>query len=495
MRQEGKDEAVPPLSRPVSWIYGFGSIAYGVKDNGFSYFLMFYYNQVLGLSASLAGTAILIAMIFDAISDPLVGVWSDNTHSRLGRRHPFMYASVFPVSFVYFFLWNPPVESLGTYGLFAYLTVAAVLVRFFITLYEIPSTSLVAELTEDYDMRTKLLSLRYMFGWYGGLAMAFLMWKVLGVEYGMDSAEAFRIYGSLGALAMLVATACSALGLHQRIPYLKKPPPPEPFALGKLLRNIRVTLSNRNFLALFLAGLFAAIGAGVSTNFNTYINTHFWEFTPDQVGNIILALFLSALLAAVLSPRLTALFDKKASAIGIYAVSIVYGPLPIILRLLGWFPGNESPWLFPIMVVHQVTEVTLIVMFGIVQSSMLADIVEENEARTGRREEGLFFAARTFAAKATSGVGAFLAGMALDLIAFPADAVPGEVSDEVLFDLGLIYGPSLMVLYVLALVAISFYGITRTEHDDRVASLRDGSESGAVGAESSVTPGTGDGKD
>ena len=491
MKDQRGGASAPPLLRRTSWLYGFGSVAYGVKDNGFSYFLMFYYNQVLGLSASLAGTAILIAMIFDAISDPLVGVWSDNTHSRLGRRHPFMYASVFPVSFVYFFLWNPPVDSLSSFGLFLYLTVASVLVRFFITLYEIPSTSLVAELTEDYDTRTKLLSLRYMFGWYGGLAMAFLMWKVLGVSYGMDSAEAFRIYGSLGALAMLGATALSAAGLHRRIPYLKQPPPPQPFALRRLLGNIRVTLSNRNFLSLFLAGLFAAIGAGVSTNFNAYINTHFWEFSPDQVGNIVLALFLSAFMAAVLSPRLTARFDKKASAMGIYAVSIVYGPLPIILRLLGWFPDNESAWLFPVMVVHQVTEVTLIVMFGIVQSSMLADIVEENEARTGRREEGLFFAARTFAAKATSGVGAFLAGMALDWIAFPVDAVQGEVSPTVLFDLGLIYGPSLMILYVLALGAISFYGITRTQHDDRVESLRVASE-GEVGesAETAVVSGS-----
>ncbi len=461
----------PPLTRKTSWLYGVGSIAYGVKNNGFSYFLMFYYNQVLGLPASLAGTAILIAMIFDAISDPLVGVWSDNTHSRWGRRHPFMYASVLPVTFVYFFLWNPP-EDLSQFALFLYLTVAAVLVRFFITLYEIPSTSIVAELTDDYDERTRLLSLRYMFGWYGGIAIAFLMWKVFGVTYGMGSAEAYRIYGSVGALAMFFATGVSALGLHGRIPYLKQPPPRETFSLGRLVRNIRITLSNRNFAALFLAGLFAAIGAGVSTNFNTYINRYFWEFTSDQVGNIVLSLFLSAMLAAILAPRITARFDKRNSAIGIYAISIVYGALPIVLRLLGWFPENGNPWLFWIMLVHQVSDVTLIVMFGIVQSSMLADIVEDSEARTGRREEGLFFAARTFAEKATSGLGAFFAGIALEIIQFPTDAVPGQVPEGVLFDLGLLYGPALMIFYTMALISITFYRITRSAHDHRVATLR-----------------------
>ncbi len=75
----------PPITTRVRWLYGVGSVAYGVKDAGFAYFLRFYYNQVLGLPGALAGSAILIAMIFDALVDPLIGFWSDSTHSRLGR--------------------------------------------------------------------------------------------------------------------------------------------------------------------------------------------------------------------------------------------------------------------------------------------------------------------------------------------------------------------------------------------------------------------------
>ena len=110
-------------------------------------------------------------------------------------------------------------------------------------------------------------------------------------------------------------------------------------------------------------------------------------------------------------------------------------------------------------------------MFGIVQSSMLADIVEHSEASTGRREEGLFFAARTFAAKATSGVGAFVAGIALEIIEFPKDAAPGTVDPDIVWNLGFIYGPSLMAFYVLALISISFYRITRDGHSERVTAL------------------------
>ena len=462
---------MPRITSRTRWVYGFGSIAYGVKDNGFSYFLMFYYNQVLDLPGTYAGTAILIAMLLDAVSDPLVGFWSDNTRSRWGRRHPFMYASAFPVAFVYFFLWNPPVEHLSQMGLAVYLTCGAVLVRQFITLYEIPSTAIVAELTDDYDERTRLLSLRYMFGWFGGLAIAFLMWRVFMTLWGVDQPKTFQVYGTFGAIAIFIAIMASSAGLHAQIPYLRKPPERQSYAVTQVLSDVRRTLSNRNFLALFVAGLFAAVGAGVSTNFNTYINTHFWAFTPEQVSWIVLSLFVSAGLAAMLAPIVTRRFDKKASALGIYGISIVYGAAPVLLRLMEWFPSNGSPWLFPIMMAHQISEVTLIIMFGIVQSSMLADIVEESEMSTGRREEGLFFSARTFAAKATSGIGAFFAGVALDLIAFPRTAAVGEVPQEVLFNLGLIYGPSLMILYFLALSSISFYRIGRRDHAQRVVTL------------------------
>jgi len=460
----------PVITSKVRWLYGFGSIAYGVKDNGFSYFLLFYYNQVLGLSGAYAGAAILIAMIFDAVSDPLVGVWSDNTHSRWGRRHPFMYASALPVAVVYYFLWNPP--ELSQFHLFLYLTVAAILIRFFITLYEIPSTGIVAELTDDYDERTRLLSFRYMMGWYGGLTMALLMWGVFMVMHGDRSETTFRVYGTVGAIAMFVSIMGSSLGLHKYIPYLKAPPERDSYAISGIVKDLIVTVSNRNFGALFFAGLFAAIGAGVSTNFNAYINLHFWEFTPEQVRWIILGLFASAALAAYLAPRITQRFDKKRSAMGIYAVGIVFGAAPVLLRLAGFFPENDSPYLYPIMVGHAMLDVTLIVMFGIVQSSMLADIVEHSEVTTGRREEGLFFAARTFAAKATSGVGAFIAGIALDLISFPKGAAPGEVPPEVIWNLGFIYGPSLMIFYMMALGSISFYKITRDGHNGRVVTMK-----------------------
>ena len=156
----------------------------------------------------------------------------------------------------------------------------------------------------------------------------------------------------------------------------------------------------------------------------------------------------------------------------IYGFQICFAALPYLLRLTSWFPENSNEWVYPLIWAQTLTKVVVIVMFGIVQSSMLADIVEHSQETTGRREEQLFFASRSFAQKAKSGVGAFIAGIALDIISFPKGAEMGTVDPDIVWNLGFIYGPMLMLFYFLALASISFYQITRSGHDGRVERLR-----------------------
>ena len=160
--------------------YGFGSVAYGIKDNGFATFLLFYYNQILGLSGDLAGLAIFIALVFDAVTDPIAGSVSDRWRSPMGRRHPFMYASALPlaISFVFLFMPMVSIESAGQMGLFAWMAVFTVLTRASMTLYHVPHMALGAELSEDYDERTVLVAVRHFFG-----AVGFLATYVIGFGY------------------------------------------------------------------------------------------------------------------------------------------------------------------------------------------------------------------------------------------------------------------------------------------------------------------------
>ena len=133
---EGQDR----VSLASKVFFGSGSISEGTKNTAFNVFLLFYYNQVLGLPGTLSGGAIFLALCVDAVTDPLVGSISDNLHSRWGRRHPFMYVSALPMAICFYLLFSPP-DGLSEMGLFTWLTVFAVGVRTSMTLYSIPSNS------------------------------------------------------------------------------------------------------------------------------------------------------------------------------------------------------------------------------------------------------------------------------------------------------------------------------------------------------------------
>jgi len=455
--------------------YGFGAVAYGVKDNGFAYFLLLYYNQVLGLPAESVGAAIMMALIFDALSDPIVGYASDNLHSRWGRRHPFMYSAVLPVGLSYFFLWNPPTALEGTM-LFVYLVVLAILVRTFITLYEIPSASLVAELTDEYDERTSMLSYRYFFGWWGGLTMAVAAYFVFlqpTPEYpiGQLNRLGWRNYGLTASLIMVFAILVSSIGTHRHIPFLQQPPPKQPFSVRRTFSELRETLSNRSFLVLFVSAIFGAMAAGLGTSLNIYFGTYFWELTPSQLGVLALGPFISSAVALAVAPRISYRMGKRQGAILIFGLATIGAPLPIVGRLVGLMPANGSPALVPTLFVFGVVEVALIVIASILIASMVADTVEDSQLATGRRSEGVFFAARSFIMKAVHGVGVLTATMLLTAIEFPQGARPGEVDSGVIWNLGTLYAPSVFVLYVLSLVFIAAYRISRESHEANLRKL------------------------
>jgi glycoside/pentoside/hexuronide:cation symporter, GPH family len=455
--------------------YGFGSVAFGVKDNGFAFFLLLYYNQVLGLPQRWVGFGIMVALVLDAVSDPIVGYLSDNLHSRWGRRHPFMYASALPVAVSYFFLWNPP-SALSGGALFAYFLCMAVLVRTFITFYEIPSAALVAELSPDYDQRTSMISFRFFFGWWGGLTIAVLAYSIFLQPnevhaVGVLNPGGYRTYGFVASIIMAAAILISSLGTHRHIPHLKQPPPPQPLTVRRALREVRETLLHRSFVTLFAAAFFGSMAAGLSAALNIYFNTYFWELTSDQITVLVIAYFPAALAALFMTPRLSARLDKKPAAIVVSLLAITLSPVPIVLRLLGWFPANGSPALLPMLLLFGIVEVTLLISSSILVSSMVADVVEDSEISTGRRSEGVFFAARSFVQKAVSGVGIFLSAVLLSVIDFPANARPGEIDASIIDRLGRVYAPALVILYLISLAFLSAYRISRASHEENLRRL------------------------
>ena len=156
----------PPLTPGMRHWYGLGQAAEGLLSFSFSYFLIFYYTGVVGLSGRLAGVAVLISLLFDAVTDPLAGVVSDRAHSRWGRRHPFLYASALPMAVTFLLTWLPP-RGMGELALFTWLVALSVLARLFLTLFYVPHTALGAELSRDYEERNRVVATRQFFGRVG----------------------------------------------------------------------------------------------------------------------------------------------------------------------------------------------------------------------------------------------------------------------------------------------------------------------------------------
>ncbi len=469
-----------PHIKPSIWTkiaYGFGSVAYGIKDNGFKYFLLIFYAQVVGLDARLVSFAIMIALIADAFSDPIVGYWSDNFRSKWGRRHPFMYAAAIPIAISFYFLWHPP-EGWSQQGLFWYVVLLSIAIRTFITFYETPSAALAPELTDDYDERSSLLSWRYYFGWTGGNAMTVITFAIIfplfvtaTIANGQFNPESYRTYGLIGSILIFAAIMISALGTHSYIPHLKQPPPKRRLTLGLIFREIFETLASRSFMALFIAALFGFVASGLAAGLAFYFATYFWGLSSEQIGVVTFCVFISAVLGAGLAPWVTRTLGKKRGAIIIGLIAFLGAPAPIFLRVLGLLPGNESPFIFPFVVVTSTIDVGLIICYQILAASMIADLVEDAELKTGRRSEGLFFAASTFVRKFGEGFGIVLAGFVITGVGLATGAQQGQVSDETLWRLGATYVPVILGLWMTMIAVISFYRLTREGHEDNLRQL------------------------
>ncbi|MGY4397919.1 GPH family glycoside/pentoside/hexuronide:cation symporter [Sphingomonas sp. UYAg733] len=472
--------AEPTLARPsttTKFAYGFGSMASGVTETGFNYFLLIFYSQVIGIDARLVGLAITASLMIDAFIDPIAGYWSDNLRSRWGRRHPFMYAAALPAALSYLMLWNPP-AGWDLHQTFWYLLVLGVLIRIFMTFYETPSSALAPELADDYDERSSILSWRLFFGWSGGNVMTVLMFAVIfpaavtaTIPNGQFNREAYVQYGVICAVLIFFAIMVSAIGTHSRIAGFSPAPPKRRITVTTIFREMYQTLADRSFVALFAAAMLGAIATGLAASLTFYFTTYFWGFNSAQIGIIVVGVFVSAALGSGIAPIVSRRMGKKRGAMIIGLIAFLGAPLPIVLRLIGVLPENGDPAVFWLVFVTNTLDTGLIICFQILTAAMIADLVDQSELRTGRRSEGVFFAAVTFVRKTVLGLGLIAASLILTLADFPVGARQGQVSADTLWRLGAYYVPTILALWLGMIAVLSLYRLERSDHEDNLRRL------------------------
>lgn len=468
--------ALPPVRRlpaPTLLAYGAGTIAYGVKDLCFSSFLLLFYNQVIGLPAAQVGFAIMCALLLDAVIDPAIGFFSDRTRGRWGRRHPWMYASALPIAAGWLLLWNPP--ALSHNAMLVWVFATAVIVRTAVSAYEVPSQALSAELSADYDERTRIMAYRYLFGWGGGMAMMILAYAWFlaagpGQEHGQLDRGGYPAFALGGAVLMVAAILVSALGTHRQIASL----PTQEIArqsIGKNFRDLIETVRNRAFATLMAAGLCYYSAQGISFALSNYLYAHVWLFPAGAYQVLALVLFAGVVAAFLVAPAVARRTGKPVAAMAFMLGAGFFLTLPYWLRLAGLFPVPDSPAMLPLLFAIFWLNVLCGAGSTMLGASMMADVVEDSAMHTGRRSEGVFFAGSFFVQKCTSGLGIFAAGVILALADFPAAATPGAVPGAAIDRLSVLFILSYAVLAGGAAFFYRRFPFGKAEHLARVAVL------------------------
>ncbi|MGI9264137.1 MAG: MFS transporter, partial [Gammaproteobacteria bacterium] len=464
-----------PLGASSRWIYGSAGTAYGVFYNS-HYFVLIFYSQILGMDPALAGLAVGIGLVFDAITDPLVGYLSDNTHSRWGRRHPWLIASVLPLGASFYFLWHPPGFVEGDLLLFGWLALCNVTMRTSITMFLVPAYAMVAELTDDYDERTRLLTGFSMFFSIVSNGMSILMyaiWLVPTEEIpdGVLNPEGYQNAVLFGALALVISVLVFSIGLRRYIPTLRQYQIKKSLGVRQFYRQVADVFKSQSARMTTAAGVMYSAGNGVYAVLWVYIYSFFWEFTGEQIAIIVMPMALAALFLPPVVQRLTYGREKKNVAIIAIVGGMSVNVIPIALRLLGLFPENGSEALFWILMVAGFFETIFFLVYDVSWRSMIADLTERMELETGRRNEGVISSSITFINKCADGLGTLIGGIVLSLIAFPTETSVGEVPQNIIDKLGLGYGPLVSLIWLGAVLALARYRISRARHLDMLERL------------------------
>jgi Na+/melibiose symporter-like transporter len=464
-----------PLSFSAKLFQGLGSIPDTVKNWVLNTFALFYYSQLLGLDAFLVSVILAIAMIFDSITDPLIGAFSDNLRTRWGRRHPLMLAAALPLGLGIYLIFTPP-AGLSDSWLAAWLLLCLVLTRGMMTLYFVPWAAIASELSDDYHERTSVMAHRYAVGWAIGVGFPLFVYSMLlpsteAYPVGQMNIDAYPMVGLAAALLLTGGALATGLLTLREVPFLRQhASAPAAFSLRLIFQDLIRALKNGQFALIFVIVIMISAIGGTTTNLGLYMNTFFWGFDTDDLRWFSLSA-VGAVIAFPLIALIQRRWEKKQIILLCALTSLVDGVILINLRFLDVLPQNGDPLLLVILVSMGVVAVAIAVVQGVISASLLADVLDQHELETGYRQEGMFNAALSFSGKAVSGVGIVLGGLIITLIEFPLQTAPDMVPENIIFRLGLVVGVLLPLLYLIPIALVTRLNITEAVHADIRAQL------------------------
>ncbi len=460
-------DAEIPLSRPgtisllTKILYGIGEVAITMKMALFGLFILFFYNTVMGLPALWVGVASAVGLVVDAVTDPYIGYRSDASRSRYGRRHSFMLVGALTMGVSFWMIWAPP-RGMSQAGLFLWLLTSVSLFRVTSAFFRIPYLSLGAELSDDYHERTAIVGFRSFFGLVGSLLAASLSFYLFfpNTGIGVDPKLSYEGYPRLGLAFGAAMTAAALVGILGTWAYrfLNVRPPGGRPTLASFASASRLALRNASFRKVWLSFSLFFVAVVLNGSMSIHFLTWYVRISDSTVLSRLQALFYLSALAGVgfwvwaakrTEKRTLYMTSTSIAALLMGSSPLIFGegsvfgignarPLAALSALAGFFAS--ALWVIP--------------------SSMVADIADDDEARTGLRREGLFFGILNFGEKVAAGL-AVLAGGAL--IDYVARLVPGEPAQSAatISRIGWIFGGVPAMLLFLAVIVVAGYRLDR----------------------------------
>ncbi|MFH1825718.1 MAG: MFS transporter [bacterium] len=373
--------------------YSFGAIAMALSSQAFATYIIFFYVDVIKMPAYLAAVGMLIFGVWNALNDPLAGYISDHTHSRWGRRIPYILFGAIPFGLIYWLIWNPPFVGVGqTALLFLYFVIMICLFDGFYTVTILNWSCLYPEMFSSLRERSEVNALRQTFTLIGlalGIALPPLIygtygWGWLGLAFGI-----------IISVSLLITLRGSRE--HQEYSHEKQ--------LG-LWQSIKATFENRSFLTFAIANLFVQYSFVTILACIPFFTKYILDLTTSQTAALLSVAFLTAI------PMLY-VWEKYAIKVGAKKCFITTILLMAVALL---------PLFFVETFIGTLISATLIGMvvagFILIADVIIADVIDEDEIKTGTRREGMYFGVHTFVTRFAIGLEALSIGLVFSLTGY-----------------------------------------------------------------------------
>lgn len=426
------------LTKRVKIGYGVGDLGGNLFFTMSGFYLLFYLTDVVGLAAGLAGTALMIGKIWDAVTDPVVGYLSDRTPGPFGRRRPWIFAGVWLTWASLIWMFSPPGSNI-----FLWVILANCVLNTGYTFINIPYGALTPDLTTDFNERTLLNGYRMSFaviGTFIGAGGVLVLVDAFGGGLGGWRSMSVVIGG-----VMAIASLAVVVSVKEK-PYHEKRPRENIFVSYRQVLRLKPFLLALIPWALHITGVNIIQGALLY-----YFRFIYGDEAAFQIALPIL--LASAIVCIPLWVRISRSIGKRASyniGMGIFAVTI------LIFFLIGHRTGPGVAFL--LMGIGGIGFATQYVM----PFSILPDVVEYDYAEHGVRREGVFYGQWTFMSKLGQALGIAINGWILTLFSYQ-ESVGGiamEQTESALFGIRLIAGPVPALFFILGILVLRHYPIT-----------------------------------